>query len=167
MGSQYLCGWLALFDLCWWTDGRRDWWLPQSPAGGQWKWSAGAVRPKTAKQSNSRKSVTWWAVPDAPMLVYVERMWRKGQRPWRGRWPMIPHRAIFSSFWFPFVWRPDLLTKEPDLWSEMPDLGSWGPYLRPELKVILAWVEGTWSNEGFRGWFWGQRCLILGLGGLI
>ena len=51
---------------------------------------------------NSRKSVTWSAVPDAPKLVYMGmRLW-EGQRPRRGRWPMIPHRTIFSGLrsWF-------------------------------------------------------------------
>ena len=52
---------------------------------------------------NSRKSVTWSAVPVAPMLVYVRMSRWEGQRPRRGRWPMIPHRAIFSSVHFLFV----------------------------------------------------------------
>ena len=52
--------------------------------------------------ANSCKSVTWSAVPDAPMLVYVGMRWWEGQRPRRGRWPMISHRTIFSGLrsWF-------------------------------------------------------------------
>ena len=43
---------------------------------------------------------------------------------------MIPHRAIFSSFHFLSICRPDFLTNGPDLRSEMPDLGSERPVLR-------------------------------------
>ena len=47
---------------------------------------------------NSRKSVTWSAVPDAPKLVCVGMRFWEGKRQQRGRWPIIPHRAIFSGF---------------------------------------------------------------------
>ena len=38
---------------------------------------------------NSCKSVRWSAVPVAPMWVYVGVRWLEGQRPRRGRWPML------------------------------------------------------------------------------
>ena len=37
----------------------------------------------------SRKNVRWSAVPVAPMWVYVGVRWLEGQRPRRGRWPML------------------------------------------------------------------------------
>ena len=90
-------------------------------------------------------------------LCWCVRMRRwKGQRPRRGRWPTIPHKAIFSNYLS--VWKPDLLTNGPDLRSEIPDLGSYGPRLKPELRrVICAWVRGTWTNGGLGSWFWGLR----------
>ena len=48
-------------------------------------------------RKNSRKSVTWSAVPDAPMLVYFGVRWWMGQRPRRGWWPMIPCWTIAGS----------------------------------------------------------------------
>ena len=64
--------------------------------------SLGLGRGTRRGRKNSCKSVAWSAVPDAPMLVYVRmRRWEE-QRPRKGQWPTIPHRAIFSSFRFPF-----------------------------------------------------------------
>ena len=39
--------------------------------------------------NNSRKSVRWSAVPVAPLWVSVCVRWLEGQRPRRGRWPML------------------------------------------------------------------------------
>ena len=128
------------------------------------------------KMFNSRKSVTWSAVPDAPMLVYVGMRWWEGQRPRRGRWPMIPHRAIFSSFRSLSVWRPNLLTNEPGqmkVWETYfgrSDLGSYQAGFRAgEAKFWIweAWL-GVW--KAYIGvwqalfWIWG---LLWDLRGLI
>ena len=111
-------------------------------------------------RENSRKSVTWSAVPNAPILVYVGMWWWEGQRPQRGQWPMIPHRAIFSSFNFPSVWRPDLLTNGPDLRSEITRFGS--------NEVPEAWAEKSNLDLGRGNWEkWSFEMLSLVLGGLI
>ena len=119
---------------------------------------------------------TWSAVPDAPMLVYVGMRWWEGQRPRRGRWPMIPHRAIFSSFRSLSVWRPNLLTNEPGqmkVWETYfgrSDLGSYQAGFRAgEAKFWIweAWL-GVWKayigvwQASF--WIWG---LLWDLRGLI
>ena len=51
----------------------------------------------TVLWQNSRKSVTWSAVPYAPKLLYVGVWGWEGQQPRKGRWPMIPHRAIIKD----------------------------------------------------------------------
>ena len=55
------------------------------------------LEKKEESKKNSRKSVTWSAVPDAPMLFYFAIRWWVGQRPRRGRWPMIPYWTIAGS----------------------------------------------------------------------
>jgi len=56
-----------------------------------------------SSNDNSRKSVTWSAVPHAPSLVSwilaIQIVFLvKGQRPRRGRWPMVPPQGNFHLF---------------------------------------------------------------------
>ena len=106
-----------------------------------------------------------------------------GQRPRRGRWPMIPHRAIFSSFRSLSVWRPNLLTNEPGqmkVWETYfgrSDLGSYQAGFRAgEAKFWIweAWLGvwkayiGVWqASFWIWGLLWDLRGLIWGLTGPI
>ena len=56
-------------------------------------------QPSNWNIKNSRKSVTWSAVPNASKLEYVRMRCWEGQGLWRGGWPIIPHRINFSGFW--------------------------------------------------------------------
>ena len=47
-------------------------------------------------RTNSCKSVKWSAVPVAPMWVYEGVRWLEGQRPRRGRWPMLSEFQEFG-----------------------------------------------------------------------
>ena len=60
--------------------------------------------PKWPTMTNSRKSVRWSAVPVAPMWVYVGMRWLEGQRPRRGRWPMLSKFLGFRLGFGPQGW---------------------------------------------------------------
>ena len=69
-----------------------------------------------------------------------------GQRPWRGRWPMIPHRAIFSSFRTTSPPSPGPHNRPPDPKTSLSDPKLW----LSDPKSVLSDLKSRLSRPEIR-----------------
>ena len=102
---------------------------------------------KNAEKVNSSKSFRWSAVPVAPMWVYVDVWWWEGQRPRRGRWP------ILSKFWGFRLWFEPWgcnLSLEAAIWASRLGLSlEWGGRMEKKEKEKEEKEEEKKKKEEF------------------